>query len=276
MPTCFQYIYKTSKRNTAPYVRINCAAMPESLIESELFGYEKGAFTGAKSKGKPGMFELANQGTILLDEIGDMPISLQPKLLRVLQEKEVTRLGGTSPIKLDVRVIATTNQNLNELIKKGQFRNDLFYRFNVIPISIPPLRDRKEDIPLLANLFLKQYNAKYNQEKILDPATLDAFQTYDYAGNVRELKNVMERLVVTGNEQHISAGNFFDIIGLTGAESIHLEHLDKLSLKEAVKRLEKQIIERALKQHGSTHKAAKVLGVSQPTVLRKARDLKIR
>jgi transcriptional regulator with PAS, ATPase and Fis domain len=188
----------------------------------------------------------------------------------------VTRIGGTKPVSLDVRVIATTNQNLSELIKEGRFRNDLFYRFNVIPINIPPLRERKEDIPLLMNLFLNQYNAKYKQKKVIGPGALDAFQAYHYPGNVRELRNIMERLVVTGNERELTAQAFLDVIGQSGAETIHLEHLDKVSIKEAVKRLEKQIIERALKQHGSTHKAAKALGISQPTVLRKARSLGIR
>ncbi len=267
-------LFEKSKRNNAPYIRINCAAMPESLMESELFGYEKGAFTGARSQGKPGMFELANNGTILLDEIGDMPINLQPKLLRVLQEREVTRIGDTKSIRLDVRVLATTNQNLAELVKLGRFRKDLFYRINVIPIYIPSLNERKEDIPFLVEHFLSQFNAKYDQQTTFSSKVIETMQNYHYPGNVRELKNIIERLVVTKTSQSITSTDFFKMIGSSLHEPIEFDP-DKMNLKEAVSQFERRIIKKAIKQHGSTYKAAKILGISQPTVVRKARSRQV-
>jgi PAS domain S-box-containing protein len=270
-----ELFYRTSIRRNGPYVKINCAAMPESLIESELFGYEPGAYTGARTKGKPGVFELANKGTILLDEVGDMPMSLQPKLLRVLQEKELTRIGGTQSTQLDVRVIATTNQDLNELIKAGRFRKDLFYRLNVIPVIVPPLRSRKEDLPLLISTFLKQFETKGNQKTNLTPSLLEAFQSNEYPGNVRELKNIIERLVVTGNGKEITIEAVHKIVGLTRNSPLVSDILGDMSLKKAVKQLEKQILTQALAQYGSTYKVAKILGISQPTVVRKAHALGI-
>jgi PAS domain S-box-containing protein len=261
-------IFEKSKRNKAPYIRINCAAMPESLIESELFGYEKGAFTGARSQGKPGMFELANNGTILLDEIGDMPLNLQPKLLRVLQEREITRIGDTKQIKLDVRVLATTNQNLAEQVKTGKFRKDLFYRINVIPIYIPPLKERKEDIPFLVKHFLSQFNARNDRQTTISSQVMELMQTYHYPGNVRELKNIVERLVVTGTSGIITPADFFRVIGLSQQEPIEFDP-SKMNLKETVSHFEGNIIQKAVELHGSTYKAAKALGISQPSVVRK-------
>jgi len=200
-------IHDRSNRKNQPYIKVNCAAIPDSLIESELFGYEKGAFTGAQNKEKLGMFELANGGTILLDEIGEMPLTLQSKLLRVLQEKEIIRVGGVKSIKLDVRVIASTNQILSELIKSGKFREDLFYRLNVVPIKIPPLRERKDDISILSYTFLEKFNLKYGKEKSFDSMAISAFEQYDWPGNVRELQNVIERLLVVDDESHITYEN---------------------------------------------------------------------
>jgi PAS domain S-box-containing protein len=261
-------IFEESNRKNKPYIRINCAAMPESLIESELFGYGKGAFTGARSQGKPGVFELANNGTILLDEIGDMPLNLQPKLLRVLQEREVTRIGDTKPIKLNVRVLATTNQNLIELAKTGNFRKDLFYRINVIPIYIPPLKERKEDIPFLVEHFLNQFNARNDLQTTISSQVMASMQTYHYPGNVREVKNIVERLVVTGTSGIITPADFFRVIGLSQQEPIELDH-SKMNLKETVSQFEGNIIKKAVELHGSTYKAAKALGISQPSVVRK-------
>lgn len=186
-------IHDRSNRKDSPYIKVNCAAIPDTLIESELFGYDKGAFTGALNKEKLGMFEMANKGTILLDEIGDMPLNLQSKLLRVLQEKEILRVGGTKSIKLDVRVIASTNQHLDELVKMGKFREDLYYRLNVVPIKIPHLRERKEDIPILVHSFLTRLNTKYGKEKSFDSESMEALESYNWPGNVRELQNVIER-----------------------------------------------------------------------------------
>lgn len=266
-------IHLEGSRKNMPYIKVNCAAIPDSLMESELFGYEKGAFTGAQNKDKLGMFEMANGGTILLDEIGEMPINLQSKLLRVIQEKELMRVGGTKTIKLDVRIIASTNENLNELIKTGKFREDLFYRLNVVPIKIPPLRERKDDIPILANNFLERLNIKYNKDKRFEDIALATFQYHDWPGNVRELENAIERLVVINDNKYI---NSTEIANMVGMDKISLPVLENdMPLKKAVEMLEKELIENALRKHGSTYKAAKVLGVTQPTVFRKAKALGI-
>ncbi len=266
-------IHLESNRKNMPYVKVNCAAIPDSLMESELFGYEKGAFTGAQNKDKLGMFEIANGGTILLDEIGEMPMNLQSKLLRVIQEKELMRVGGTKTIKLDVRIIASTNENLSESIKAGKFREDLFYRLNVVPIKIPPLRERKDDIPILANSFLERLNLKYNKDKRFEDMALATFQYYDWPGNVRELENAIERLVVINDNKYI---NSTEITNMVGMDKIALPVLESdMPLRKAVDMLEKEMIENALRKHGSTYKAAKVLGVTQPTVFRKAKALGI-
>lgn len=267
-------IHNKSNRNNLPYVKVNCAAIPENLIESELFGYEKGAFTGASNKNKLGMFEVANGGTILLDEIGEMPLNLQSKLLRVLQEKEIMRIGGTKSIKLDVRVIASTNQNLSELIKIGKFREDLFYRLNVVPLRIPPLRERKDDIAILAYKFLEKFNVKYGKTKSYDSTAIKALEAYSWPGNVRELENAIERLIVIDDKSYITYNDIMDMLGI---EKIPLSQVNSTqTLKEAVNIFEKEIIENALKKFGSTYKAARVLGVTQPTVFRKAKALGIK
>lgn len=267
-------IHDKSVRKDAPYIKVNCAAIPDTLIESELFGYEKGAFTGAANKEKPGMFELANGGTILLDEIGEMPLAAQSKLLRVLQEKEVLRVGGTKSVKLDVRVIASTNQELDKLVHAGRFREDLYYRLNVVPIRIPPLRDRKEDIPILAHAFLLRLNARYGKEKALESDAMQALEGYSWPGNVRELHNVIERLIVIDDDNSLNEGHIAKIIGIE-SRSLRLGE-DSFSLKAAVDNFERDIVEKALRKYGSTYKAAKALGVTQPTVFRKAKALGIK
>lgn len=269
-------IYKNSPRKNGPFIKVNCAAIPENLLESELFGYEKGAFTGAQNKEKLGMFELANSGTILLDEIGELTIKLQSKLLRVLQEKEVTRLGGTRPIKLDVRVLASTNQKLEEQVKKGIFREDLYYRLNVIPIKVPPLRERREDIPILAHYFLKLFNKKYFKEKKFHISALKILNQYNWPGNIRELENYIERLVIITSDKVITDSHLLNILDnniLTTPNSFNMENL---TLEDAVNLVEKELIEKALYKHGSTRKAAKALGVSQPTIVRKSHKLNIK
>lgn len=264
-------VHKKSNRANLPYVKVNCAAIPDNLIESELFGYEKGAFTGALNKNKLGMFEVANGGTILLDEIGEMPLNLQSKLLRVLQEKEIMRIGATKSIKLDVRVIAATNQNLPQLIKIGRFREDLFYRLNVVPINIPPLRERRDDISLLAYRFLEKFNIKYGKEKSFDNTAMQVLEIYEWSGNVRELENVIERLVVVSDNSYIT---YEDITAVFGKDKIEAGLVNEnLTLRQAVDRLEREMIENALRKYGSTYKAANVLGVTQPTVFRKAKAL---
>ena len=197
-------VFSESHRNDKPFVTVNCAAIPENLLESELFGHEKGSFTGATST-KIGLFEVANHGTILLDEIGEFPILLQPKLLRALQEKEIRRVGGNKNIPIDVRVISATNQDLEDMVRQGKFRMDLYYRLNVFPLSIPPLRDRRVDIAVLAAHFLEKFNKKYNRKKTFSHKAIASLEKYSWPGNVRELENIVERLVIVGESPTISA-----------------------------------------------------------------------
>lgn len=267
-------IVRFSTRSEKPYVKVNCAAIPETLLESELFGYEKGAFTGASNKEKLGLFETAHQGTILLDEIGEMPMILQSKLLRVLQEKEFVRVGGTKPIKLDARIVAATNKDLAEQIAAGTFREDLYYRLNVIPISIPPLRERREDITILAYHFLEEFNKRYSKETELESGALQLIENYDWPGNVRQLMNVLERLIIMENDTRISEKKVAAVLGINSLKD-HLEKIEDLPYKEALAAFERNLIESSLKRTGSTHKTAKDLGISQPTVVRKAKALGI-
>ncbi len=267
-------IHQKSPRKNGPYIKVNCAAIPETLLESELFGYEKGAFTGALNKEKLGLFEIANSGTILLDEIGEMPLNLQSKLLRVLQEKEITRIGGGKPIKLDVRVIAATNQKLEEQAASGKFRQDLYYRLNVVPIRVPALCSRREDIFPLVHHFLQKYNEKYKRDKHINMSAIEIMQQYDWPGNVRELENIIEQLLIVVTESELTAEHIVKILDNKRIASVYFDRAN-LGLKEAVQTVERQMIQSALSSYGSTHKAARALGVSQPTVLRKARELGI-
>ncbi|MEA4838389.1 MAG: sigma 54-interacting transcriptional regulator, partial [Rhodospirillaceae bacterium] len=200
-------IHRRGKDAAAPFIKINCAALPENLLESELFGYEAGSFTGARKGGKPGMFELAQGGTLFLDEIGDMPPFLQVKLLRALQEKEIMRLGGTKSISVDVRIIAATHRDLTEMLKKGGFREDLYYRLMVVPIHLPPLRERKEDLPALVAFFLDKYNRKMRLNKKIGSEAMDVMLRYSWPGNIRELENVIERMIVTSESDLITVGH---------------------------------------------------------------------
>lgn len=263
-------IVEASDRRDKPFIKVNCGAIPESLLESELFGYEKGAFTGANQKGKVGMFELANGGTILLDEVADIPLNLQVKLLRAIQGKEIMRLGGSKTIKLDVRIIAATNKNLEEMAREGLFREDLFYRLNVVGITVPPLRERREDIPVLIHHFLKKFAQKHKVEKSIETDVTDFLCNYSWPGNVRELENLIENLVVLTREPVIrkmhlpermlrSTNEGYPIIDLHGI----------MPLKEAVGILEDKLIEMAMHEYGTTRKAAQALGVDQSTIVRK-------
>ena len=197
-------IHQQSDRKDKPFIKVLCPAIPDTLLESELFGYEKGSFTGAYTK-KPGRFEFADKGTIFLDEIGDIPLSLQSKLLQVLQEGEFVRIGGKSDIRVDVRITAATNKDLDRAVREGSFREDLYYRLNVVNIHVPPLRDRREDIPVLVHNFLEQYNQKFNKRVILSEDTLNLFMEYQWPGNVRELKHILEGVVILGNEKEVVA-----------------------------------------------------------------------
>lgn len=267
-------IHMRSNRHNRPFIKINCAAIPASLLESELFGYEKGAFTGANTSGKMGMFELANHGTLLLDEVGDMPMDLQPKLLRALQQKEVIRIGGAKPIKLDVRVIASTNCDLKELVAVGKFREDLYYRLSVFPLHILPLRNRTSDIPPLVKHFLREYNLKYSKEVNLDKDCLETMRHYSWPGNIRELRNIIERLVII-SEPHtvLDAPYMAEFLRLDNSREVFNQDL---GLKEIIAVLEKRIIEKALLSCGNTRAAAKKLKIDQSTVVKKAQKLGIK
>lgn len=264
-----QIIHSNSNRRDKPMIKVNCAAIPESLFESELFGYEPGAFTGASKEGKPGFFEAAHGGTLLLDEIGEMPLSTQAKLLRAIQDKVITRVGGTKPIKVDVRLIAATNRNLQEMVQNKEFRRDLYFRLNVIPVTVPPLRDRKVEIPFLVDHFVKRFNAKYGFKKRIDERQIKALMNYDWPGNVRELENLIERVLVTSPGNVIRHINLHDF-DHADYEAINYEHFIGFKLQTAIEQLEKYLIQNSLETLGTTRKAAQELGVSQPTIVRKA------
>lgn len=262
-------IHLQSSRADKPYIRINCAAIPETLLESELFGYAEGAFTGAKKGGKMGIFELAHGGTLLLDEIGELPQGMQAKLLRVIQENEVSRIGATKTTKIDVRIITSTNRDLNEMVKSNEFRKDLFYRLNVVPVRVPPLRERREEIPALIDHFLDIFNKKYKLEKQIDPRLIDKLITYDWPGNVRELKNMIERAIVTSPERVIREITLeSDYTMQYEDEALKLEATD--NLRDIVQEIEKYYIKTYFDKYGSTRKAAAALGISQSTLCRKA------
>ncbi|MGI5970758.1 MAG: sigma-54 interaction domain-containing protein [Oscillospiraceae bacterium] len=266
-------IQRRSCRRDKPFIKLNCAAIPENLVEAELFGYESGAFTGASKGGKPGLFEAANHGTILLDEIGEFPLQLQPKLLRAIQERVITRVGGVASIPINVRVLASTNQDLKKLVEQRRFREDLYYRLNVIPIYIPPLRERRSDIPLLAKTSLQEFCIKYNRSKVFTKGALQVMEDYDWPGNVRELRNLVERLTVLGLQREITAPRVHRFLNWKGSQYPAPEQ--EVTLKEAVDRLEYNMIEAALLRYGSTYRAAEALGTSQSTLVRKAQRLGI-
>ena len=267
-----ELIVNTSPRKDKPYLQINCGAIPENLIESELFGYEKGAFTGADAKGRKGLFEAANGGTVFLDEIGDLPLHMQVKLLRVLQQKRIVRVGGTETVNLDVRIIAATNKDLKQMVKEGRFREDLYYRLNVVPIEIPPLRDRKEDILPLVNHFLTVANRKYHTNKSIYSDTIDVLESYSWPGNVRELENLMENLVITTPGDIIRRENLSERLKFSTEDHCFTEDKEVITLKETVERAEYMAIQNAIRQCGSIRKAAVALGVDPSTIVRKQQN----
>lgn len=268
-------IHKASPRAQKSFLQINCGAIPESLLESELFGYEGGAFTGAKIGGKMGYFEISNEGTLLLDEIGELPLNLQVKLLRAIQERQILRIGGNTPYKFDVHIICATNRNLVEMVQDGLFRADLFYRLNVVPINIPPLRKRIQDIIPLAIHFLEKFNSKYETNKRFEPEALVAFERYNWPGNVRELENLVERLVVLNDDEIIGLHHLPFIGDNLDDSNLNIEVLNPIPLRKAAEILETKLVEKALLIYGSTRKAAKILGVSHPTIIRKAQKYNI-
>jgi PAS domain S-box-containing protein len=267
-------IHDSSQRKTMPYIPVNCAAIPAELLESEFFGYEEGAFTGAKKGGKKGLFEEANKGTVFLDEIGELPHSLQSKLLRVLDKGELTRIGGNKKIPLNLRIIAATNISQEQLLNGAKFRQDLFYRLSVIPIYIYPLRDRKEDILTLVRHFLGAFNKKYKADVQISSKMMLRLHSYDWPGNVRELKNVIERLVILYKNDTISDSEVLSQLGVAIAE----EHTTDISiaglmpLKTAIHKLEEILMKRAYAEHGSIVKAAEALQINPVTIHRRIKE----
>jgi two-component system, NtrC family, response regulator AtoC len=296
-----QNLYGKSQRKDKPFIKVNCAALPEGLLESELFGFERGAFTGAERK-KRGKFELADKGVLFLDEIGDMPLALQAKLLRVLQSGEFAPLGSEKEVKADAWVIASTNQNLGENVKKGLFREDLYYRLNIIKIYIPPLRERPDDIPLLIDYFLKKYTSQFGKKKLTPPSDhiIERLIGYNWPGNVRELQNVLQSCIVVGNWEEIiddlSVRGKSDLNPNSGRKELdsnlivdtlldlkneNASDRSAFSLKKIRKKamdvIEKEVISHVLSQTGwNRSKASKILKISYKTLLYKISDLDIR
>ena len=267
-----KFIHHNGSRKNKPFISINCAALPDMLLEAELFGYEKGAFTGASDSGKAGLFELANQGTIFLDEIGDLPFSVQAKLLKCLDDGEIRRLGGIQALKVDCIVIAATNQNLEELVQRKKFRQDLYFRLNIFPVHIPPLTERREDILKISNFYLKKYNKIYKQKKRFSEKCIEQLQIYNFPGNVRELKNMIKNAVV------IKEKNVLDTILPPGRN--RLQSTPKPSvvtrkpvmfqgINEEILEFERGKLVQAMDRFDSTRDLANYLGISQSTVVRK-------
>ncbi len=264
-------IYRLSDRNEKPFISVNCGAIPDNLLESEFFGYSKGAFTGADAKGKTGLFEQANEGVLFLDEVGELPHHLQVKLLKVIQDRRIRRLGDNKNIDLDLRIIAATNKNLNQMVSDGEFRADLFYRLYVVPIVIPALRERREDILPLSLMFLNAFNKKYKVSQTLSHELMSVLENYDWPGNVRELANVVERMVVTSNTDIMMPCHLPDSIKSSSNVVFLPKQTNTMNLKEAQEAMEYEMIKRALMETGSTRKAGKMLGIDHSTVLRKSK-----
>lgn len=260
-------LHEEGNRFKGPFITVNCGAIPENLIESELFGYVPGAFTGSRSDGKRGLFEAAQKGTIFLDEISELPLNLQVKLLRAIQEREITPVGGVKAIPIDVRIVSATNKDLMSLVKQGKFREDLYYRLNVVPISVPPLRDRPEDILPLIQSNLQKCNDNLREDKIFSSDALAVLLKYPWPGNIRELQNIIERLTITTSDNIITEDNI-PIFIKQEAETNANTNVE-LSLTAALEKAEKEILQRAMNNCKSTRAIAKVLNVSQPTVVRK-------
>lgn len=268
-----KFVHQNSTRKDQPFIVVNCGAIPDNLLESELFGYEKGAFTGAVQAGKAGLFEAAAGGTIFLDEIGEIPLDLQVKLLRFLESKEIRRVGSVDTKIVDVRIVAATNRDLAEMVQEGTFREDLYYRLNVVQIDVPPLRKRVDDIMPLASLFLNRYNKKYHQEKKLTYDLIKALEHYPWPGNVRQLKNIMENMVVVSNNEYLQPEdlpwNESGKKGMTAQLIDSLAENEEIGLNEAIDALELQILTNAKETCGTTRKIAEKLKVNQSTIVRK-------
>lgn len=262
--------YNSLKGHYGNFIKLNCGALPANLIESELFGYEPGAFTGALKSGKMGYLELAKGGTLFLDEISELPMELQPKLLGVLQDSEFYKIGGNKPKDINVRIITATNQDLEQLVKQGKFRKDLYYRLNVIPVRVPPLRERKEDIPALASHFSDKLKERYGIEKEISPEMIDYLYEYNWPGNVRELESLLERLLITVPHSRITESELPLDYSLPSSNN----YGD--TLKEKVEKFELEIIKDTIENSKSNAEAAKKLGISLSSLFRKIKKLEER
>ncbi|EDS73455.1 PAS domain S-box protein [Anaerofustis stercorihominis DSM 17244] len=263
------HIYKNSNRKDKPFIKINCGAISPNLVESELFGYEKGSFTGANKNGKAGLFEVADKGTIFLDEIGELPLDMQVKLLRVLQEQEIERIGGTKPIKIDVRIIAATNADMEDMVENKLFRKDLYYRLMVFPIYIPSLRERKEDIIPLTNLFINNFNDKYGFNKKFSESALSKLKNYDWPGNIRELRNIVERGLIISNTERVNSKDLPLNINPKNNPYGDIELKETNDLKKLVESIELKYINEAYKKYKNVRDAAASLNMDPSTFVRK-------
>lgn len=264
-----KYIYNNSLRKDMQFIKINCGAIPDSLIESEFFGYAEGSFTGASKDGKMGIFEAADKGTLLLDEVGELPLHMQVKLLRVLQDGQFERIGSNHTIKVDVRIIATTNRDLEHMVKQGLFREDLFYRLNVVRLKAIPLRERKSSIIPTAEYFVNVFNAKYGIKKTMSKEALKHLYEYNWPGNVRELRNLVEMLVVITDGDIIHVDNLPSNISRGEKENLYVSQNNIPKLSEACDKIEKELIAKAFAKYGNVRAAAKELGIDPSTFVRK-------
>lgn len=271
------FIYQNSGRVGKPFIKVNCAAIPENLIESELFGYEKGAFTGAGRDGKMGLFEMANHGTLFLDEIGDIPIHLQSKLLRAIQEKEIMRVGGVKMIPIDIRLITATNRDLKGAVANGSFRGDLYYRLNIMPIELSPLKGRKKDIKALAFHFVDQFNVSYKMNKTISEEAVSVLQEFDWPGNIRELENIMERIMISFDGEVITKFQVERAIGAS-VESVvaDLSDMGDKSLGELLEDYEKYILKAMLSKYKRASEVGKVLKVNKSTLSRRMKKYNLK
>ena len=265
-------IHQMSERRNGPFVQVNCSAIPHGLFESELFGYVKGAFTGASEKGKKGYFEIADNGTLFLDEISEMPVEMQVKLLHVMESNRLFKVGDSTPLRINVRIIAATNTDLPRQVKEGGFRQDLFYRLNVVPIHTPALRERREEIPLFINHFLSKFNSKYGLSREISSAAREILCAHDWPGNVRELENAIERLIITSGDRVIDRSGVKEILDNILKLNIQVPRI--MPLKKAVREVERQLLKRAHKELKTTRKMAQALEIDQSTVVKKIKMLK--
>lgn len=264
-----QYIHNHSRRQKGPFIKIDCSAIPETLFESELFGYEKGAFTGAEKGGKLGLLELANGGTVFLDELGEIPLSMQAKLLRAIQDREIMKVGGKTIVPLDIRIIAATNRDLEAMVAEKQFREDLFYRLNVVPITIPPLRERADDIYPLISQVVQRVNDRYNLNKKIGKEAIDCMIKYSWPGNIRELENITERMMVTSDHDSIDLADLPSAMIESTTPPLWANRWENFNYSHSLAEFDKNILVSVIEKEGSIPKAAKALEIDVTTLRRK-------